>query len=146
MSDLLRDADKKRKCNVSKSTLVISIRMKLSKLSNCFINWKSIDLEVERGFTDKPGKITNWLNLSKKQFGIIYEESKNWGWRDVLVVKSTCNSCRRPRFHSQKPHGGCLPSITLVPGHPSCPFLTSVDIEHTHGAHIHTGKTLMCIK
>ena len=41
-----------------------------------------------------------------------------WGWGDGSEVKSTCCSCRGPRFSSQRPHGGPQPSVTPVPGDP----------------------------
>jgi hypothetical protein len=33
-------------------------------------------------------------------------DAKTWlrGWRDGAVVKSTCSSCRGPRFNSQHKH------------------------------------------
>ena len=60
-----------------------------------------------------------------------------WGWGDGSEVKSTCCSCRGPRFSSQRPHGGPQPSVTPVPGDPSSPLK---ELTHMIHAHTHTQK------
>lgn len=53
--------------------------------------------------------------------------------REDSVVKSTCCSCRVPRFKSQNPYGGSKPSIIQVSGNP-----TGMRIMHAGRQSIHT--------
>jgi hypothetical protein len=39
------------------------------------------------------------------------QKTKDWGWRDGLVVKGIDCSARGPEFSFQKPHGGLQPSV-----------------------------------
>lgn len=55
-------------------------------------------------------------------------------WKDGLVIKNTCCSCRRPEFSSQYPHGCSQLLVTLVLGY-LVPFLTSAGNSYVHGAH-----------
>ena len=53
-------------------------------------------------------------------------------WKDGLVVKNTCCSCRGPEFSFQ--HGCSYMPVTLVPGD-LMPFLTTVGTRYVYGAH-----------
>jgi hypothetical protein len=53
-------------------------------------------------------------------------------WRDGSVVRSTCCSCRGPRFSSQQPQGG-YQTVTLVP---KASAFSSALPGHTGGIHL----------
>jgi hypothetical protein len=44
---------------------------------------------------------------------IFYLKSRENGWRDGSVVKSTNCSLRGSEFNSQQPHGGSQPSVMI---------------------------------
>lgn len=65
------------------------------------------------------------------------------GWRGGSMVKSTCGSCRRPRFCCQYPRGISQPGVILVLGEPTLSFgldrfLHACGTDEVMQAHTHT--------
>lgn len=57
-------------------------------------------------------------------------ERPPWGWRDGLLLRSTCCSCTRARFNFQHPYGGSQ-SATQFQGI-QCPLKAQVFVQAKH--------------
>jgi hypothetical protein len=74
-----------------------------------------------------------------------HQEGSMMDWRDGSVVKSTCCSCRGPRFGSQHSCGCSQPSVTSV-SVDLTPFASSESTAYTWCTDICAGKTLIHLK
>lgn len=59
------------------------------------------------------------FELAPQPFSLSFLKNFPWSWRHGSKVRSTCSSCKEPKFDPQHPHGDLQPSVTPVPEDPA---------------------------